>query len=277
MTGFLCVDKPEGRSSAFIVNVLKRVTKTPCGHMGTLDPFASGVLPVGVGNATRLFDFFLAKKKTYRAVFRFGATTDTLDPEGEIVCGGRIPSAGEIASALPALTGEIEQVPPAYSAKSVAGKRSYELARRGETVPLAPKKVRVEAFTLLGQTGEDTFEFSVTCGAGVYIRALARDIAAALGTLGYCTALRRTASGFFTEERSVPFSEINPDTWEKYLIPADRAIDLPAADVADARLYNGLAIGTDLPDGLFKLYREGEFYGLARAAGGLLKTEKKLC
>ena len=90
MTGFLCVDKPEGRSSAFIVNVLKRVTKTPCGHMGTLDPFASGVLPVGLGNATRLFDFFLAKKKTYRAVFRFGATTDTLDPEGEIVCGGRI-------------------------------------------------------------------------------------------------------------------------------------------------------------------------------------------
>lgn len=277
MTGFLCVDKPTGRSSAFIVNVLKRMTGTPCGHMGTLDPFASGVLPVGVGNATRLFDFFLSKKKSYRATFRFGVTTDTLDPEGEISFGGTVPTEEEIRSVLPAFVGEIEQIPPIYSAKSIDGKRSYELARRGEEVALTPKKVTVEAFELLRRTGEDSFEFCITCGAGTYIRALARDLAKALGTLGYCTALRRTQSGFFTEGNAVPFEEITPETWKNYLIPTDAAIDLPAIDITDARLYNGIALETELSDGLYKLYNAGEFYGLARAAGGRLKTEKKLC
>lgn len=277
MTGFLCVDKPEGRSSGFVVNVLKRITGAPCGHMGTLDPFASGVLPVGVGNATRLFDYFLSKKKTYRATFRFGMTTDTLDPEGTFTMGGKIPTAGEIEGALPHLTGEILQLPPIYSAKSVEGKRSYVYARRGETVSLTPKKVKVDAFDLVGQTGEDTFEFLIVCGAGTYIRALARDLAEKLGTLGYCTALRRTASGAFTEEIAVPFAELTPETWEGHLIPTDAAIDLPATDCADARLYNGICVRTDLPDGLYKLYREGMFYGLARVGEGLLKTEKKLC
>lgn len=277
MTGFLNVDKPAGRSSAFIVNVIKRIAKTPCGHMGTLDPFASGVLPVGLGNAARLFDYFLSKKKTYRAVFRFGAATDTLDPEGTFTVGGSVPTENEIKKALPALTGEISQIPPAYSAKSVGGKRSYERARRGECVALAPKIVTVDAFDLVKRTGEDTFEFLITCGAGTYIRALCRDLAQKLGTLGYCISLRRTASGVFDEKNAVPFEELTPETWESYLIPTDVVLDLPATDCADASLYNGLAVRTDLPDGLYKLYNAGNFYGLARADGGSLKTEKKLC
>lgn len=277
MTGFLNLDKPEGKSSAHLVNFVKRTVNAPCGHLGTLDPFASGVLPVGIGNATRLFDYFLGKRKTYRARFRFGVTTDTLDPEGAPTFGGSIPSKEELLAALPQLTGEIAQVPPAYSAKSVDGTRSYLLARRGENVSLACKQVTVYEFSLLSQTEADEFEFLITCGAGTYIRALARDLAAAVGTLGYCTALRRTASGPFTEEGAVSPDLLTADNWEKFLIPTDRVLALPAIDCTDARLYNGLAVPTDAPNGQYKLYNGGTFYGLARAAGGFLKTEKKLC
>ena len=112
MTGFLNIYKPSGKSSAAVVGRVKWLLRTPCGHMGTLDPLAEGVLPVGVGNAPRLFDHFLSKKKRYTARFRFGATTDTLDAEGEVTAGGRIPSAEEVAGALPAFVGEIEQIPP---------------------------------------------------------------------------------------------------------------------------------------------------------------------
>ncbi len=277
MTGFLCVDKPSGRSSGFIVNVIKRITKTSCGHMGTLDPFASGVLPVGVGNATRLFEYFLSKKKTYRATFRFGATTDTLDPEGELFVGGQIPSEGQISAVLPRFLGEIEQTPPVYSAKSVGGRRSYELARRGEEVALASKKVQIDAFDLLGRRGEDAFEFEITCGAGTYIRALARDLAMSLGTLGYCTALRRTASGIFTEKMAVPFEEINPETWQNHLLPTDMVLPFSVMEVEDARFYNGIAIPVDAADGTYKIYRGGQFYGTGEVAGGILRAGKKLC
>ena len=180
MTGFLNVYKPSGLSSAAAVAQVKRLVRTPCGHMGTLDPLAEGVLPVGVGNASRLFDYFLSKKKTYTARFRFGATTATLDGEGEVVRGGRVPAEAEIAAALPALTGTIEQIPPAYSAVSVRGRRGYALARAGEEVSLPPRAVTVDHFRLCGQTAPDEFEFCIVCGAGTYIRALARDLAEAL-------------------------------------------------------------------------------------------------
>lgn len=277
MSGFLNIDKPAGKSSAHIVNIVKRVTGSVCGHLGTLDPFATGVLPVGIGNATRLFDYFLTKQKTYRARFRFGVTTDTLDPEGKIAAEGFVPDEEALRAALPSLTGEISQVPPAYSAKSVDGKRSYLRARMGEPVALACKQVTVYAFDLVGQTAKDEYEFQIVCGAGTYIRALARDLAAAVGTVGYCSMLRRTASGVFTESTAVPPDALTPETWQNYLIPTDSVLPLPVLDCSDVRLYNGLSVPTDAADGLYKLYDEGKFYGLARAADGLLKTEKKLC
>ncbi len=277
MSGFLNIDKPAGKSSAHIVNIVKRVTGSACGHLGTLDPFATGVLPVGIGNATRLFDYFLTKQKTYRARFRFGVTTDTLDPEGKIAAEGFVPDEEALRAALPSLTGEISQVPPAYSAKSVDGKRSYLRARMGEPIALACKQVTVYAFDLVGQTAKDEYEFQIVCGAGTYIRALARDLAAAVGTVGYCSMLRRTASGVFTESTAVPPDALTPETWQNYLIPTDSVLPLPVLDCSDARLYNGLSVPTDAADGLYKLYDEGKFYGLARAADGLLKTGKKLC
>ena len=277
MTGFINIDKREGDTSAYAVDRIKGLFKSPCGHMGTLDPLASGVLPVGIGNATRLFDYFLEKSKTYLAHFKFGATTATLDRESELIIGGTIPSQAEIERVLPQFLGEIDQIPPVYSAKCVDGKRSYELARQGVALELAPKRVKIERFRLLEQTAVDEFSFEIVCGGGTYIRALARDLAAALNTQGFMSGLRRTASGIFTLKTAVPLEKLTKENRFDYLIPTDEVLPFPVLDVTDEKLYNGLKVPCKEQDGLYKLYRGGEFYGLARVKEGLVKTEKKLC
>lgn len=277
MTGFINIFKEEGVSSAFVTNRVKWLCRTPAGHMGTLDPLASGVLPVGVGNATRLFDYFSGKTKIYTARFRFGVTTDTLDREGELIVGGRVPSAEEINLALPSLTGEIEQIPPKYSAKSVNGKRGYELARAGEEFSLPAKKVRVENFRLLEQTGEDEFSFEIVCGGGTYIRALARDLAKVLGTNGYMSALTRNQSGVFTEETAVRLDTLTRENVEEYLIPTESVLPYPKLEEVDGRIFNGVGVPCSRADGLYKFYLNGAFYGLARVANGVARAEKKLC
>ena len=277
MTGFFNIYKEEGVSSAFVTNRLKRLCHTPAGHMGTLDPLASGVLPVGVGNATRLFDYFSGKTKVYTARFRFGVTTDTLDREGELIAGGRVPNAEEIAAALPRLTGEIEQIPPKYSAKSVNGQRGYELARAGKEFTFAAKKVRVDGFRLLEQTGIDEFAFEITCGGGTYIRALARDLAELLGTKGYMSALTRNRSGIFTEETAVPLEKLTPENVGEFLIPTESVLPFPMLENDDMRIFNGVNVPSSQADGLYKLYLNGAFYGLGRVENGFARAEKKLC
>lgn len=277
MTGFVNVFKPEGVGSTKVVGRVKYLLGTPCGHMGTLDPLACGVLPVGVGNAARLFDYFLKKEKRYSARFVFGATTDTLDREGEIRRGGRIPSAQEVAAALPAFVGEILQTPPRYSAVSVNGRRGYDLARRGADFDLPAKRVTVSSFVLREQTAPDEFAFDIVCGGGTYIRSLARDLAAALGTAGYMSYLCRTASGIFSAETSVPFEELTAENIRDYMIPTDSVLPYPVLEGADARIFHGMGVETDCADGLYKLYRGEEFYGLARVADGVARAEKKLC
>lgn len=277
MTGFVNVYKPEGLGSTKVVGRVKYLLKTPCGHMGTLDPLACGVLPVGIGNAARLFDYFLQKEKRYSARFVFGATTDTLDREGEIVRGGRVPSADEIASALPAFIGEIMQTPPRYSAVSVNGRRGYDLARSGQNFELSAKKVRIASFTLREQTAPDEFAFDIVCGGGTYIRSLARDLAEALGTKGYMSYLCRTASGVFTCETSVPFDSLTAENIRDYIIPTDSVLPFPVLENADERIFHGVGVRTACADGLYKLYRGDEFYGIARVADGVARSEKKLC
>ncbi len=277
MTGFVNVYKPEGMGSTKVVGRVKYLLKTPCGHMGTLDPLACGVLPVGIGNAARLFDYFLQKEKRYSARFVFGATTDTLDREGEIVRGGRVPSADEIASALPAFIGEIMQTPPRYSAVSVNGRRGYDLARSGQDFELSAKKVRIASFTLREQTAPDEFAFDIVCGGGTYIRSLARDLAEALGTKGYMSYLCRTASGVFTCETSVPFDSLTAENIRDYIIPTDSVLPFPVLENADERIFHGVGVRTACADGLYKLYRGDEFYGIARVADGVARSEKKLC
>ncbi len=277
MTGFVNVYKPEGMGSTKVVGRVKYLLKTPCGHMGTLDPLACGVLPVGIGNAARLFDYFLQKEKRYSARFVFGATTDTLDREGEIVRGGRVPSAAEIAAALPAFIGEIMQTPPRYSAVSINGRRGYDLARSGQDFELSAKKVKIASFTLREQTAPDEFAFDIVCGGGTYIRSLARDLAEALGTKGYMSYLCRTASGVFTCETSVPFDSLTAENIRDYIIPTDSVLPFPVLENADERIFHGVGVRTACADGLYKLYRGEEFYGIARVADGVARSEKKLC
>ena len=277
MTGFINIHKKTGVSSAFVVNKVKWLAKTPAGHMGTLDPLASGVLPVALGNACRLFDYFSDKKKTYLARFRFGVTTETLDSEGEQIVQGEVPTADDIQKALPALTGKISQVPPAYSAKSVNGVRSYQLARAGKEVELKAKEVQIFSFRLLEQTAPDEFSFEIICSSGTYIRALARDLAAALNTYAYMSALERTASGVFTIENAVTLDELTKENIQDYLIPTESVLSYPALNLESERVFNGLKERVGVEDGLYKLYRKGEFYGIASVKDGLAKAEKKLC
>mgnify|MGYP002801660126 FL=1 len=229
ITGFVNLSKPAGMTSSDAVCIVRGVLsrtiggRQKTGHLGTLDPLATGVLPIALGKATALFDFLAFKTKRYVAEFTFGTATDTLDRGGKTVRdGGRIPSAEEIAAVLARFTGEFMQTPPAYSAKSVNGRRAYSYARSGEAVELAPKLVRVDGFELIGG-GEGVYEFAIECGGGTYIRSLARDLADALGTCAYMSALTRTKSGPFTAENAVTPDEFRLAP-EKHIIPAEFAL-----------------------------------------------------
>lgn len=281
MTGLINVNKAEGVSSAREVAIIKRLTGVPCGHMGTLDPMAGGVLPIAVGNATRLFDYLLTKTKTYVATFRFGVDYDTLDTTGTLLNdGGRIPAKDEIEAVISDLTGEIMQIPPKYSAKSLNGQRGYKLARAGVEFDLPPKKVIIKSIKLL--SGEDDwFKFEIVCGGGTYIRSIARDMASALSTYAAMSALTRTASGPFKIENSVKSEELTPENIEKFIIPCDSVISYESIRLTEKeakKVFNGVPLNCGYPDGIFKIYApDGSFYGLAEADGGVLKVRTKLC
>ena len=284
--GFINVDKPSGIVSSTLVNKIKWLSGVPCGHMGTLDPLASGVLPVGVGNATRLFDYFLEKDKEYIADFTFGVDSDTLDSTGNLVQGGHVPNEMEISSVLPTLCGDIMQIPPKYSAKNVNGRRGYDLARAGIEFELAPKKVRIDSVELLGKKEEtaDTYLFKIRCGGGTYIRSIARDMAAVLGTKAVMSGLRRTQSGIFTLQNAIPFDVLEKDPsieeLEQYLIPTDSVLpfeNLPLTDQAVGRILQGQRVKTDMVGGIYKMYTADGFYGLVEVVDGLAKAKTKLC
>lgn len=283
--GFFNVDKPSGIVSSTVVNKLKWLSGLPCGHMGTLDPLASGVLPIGAGNATRLFDYFLEKEKEYVAEFTFGVQSDTLDSTGTLICGGHVPDEREIADVLPSMIGEIMQMPPKYSAKNINGKRGYELARAGIEFELTPKKIVIHDMSLLGRVNENTFRVKIRCGGGTYIRSIGRDLAETLGTHAVMSALRRTQSGVFTEENALPFSVLEadptPEELKKLLIPTESVLPYPTLILQRAgwqKIFIGVAIRADEPNGLYKFYNEdGSFYGIAEVKDGVAKLKTKLC
>ncbi|MCQ2556296.1 MAG: tRNA pseudouridine(55) synthase TruB, partial [Clostridia bacterium] len=188
MKGILPINKPIGWTSFDVCNKLKHLLKTPkIGHLGTLDPMASGVLLVTVGKATKLFDLFQEKHKTYLAKFKFGYLTDSLDATGNILKeNGLIPTEEEILSVLPKFVGEINQIPPQFSAKSINGKRAYDLARDGKTVDLKPCKVTIYNIKLLNYANAE-LTLQIECGSGTYIRSIGRDIATELDTFGTMT------------------------------------------------------------------------------------------
>lgn len=280
MSGFININKASGVSSAREVAIIKKLTGTPCGHMGTLDPMASGVLPVAIGKAARLFDFFLDKHKKYSATFRFGVDSDTLDTTGEIVeNAGLVPEYAAVSEVLPQFTGEIMQLPPKYSAKNIGGRRGYELARAGVEFELKPKKVTVYSITLTGRSGNE-FSFDIECGGGTYIRSLARDIAAKLGTRAVMSALVRTQSGIFTIKNAVETSALSCENINSFIIPTESVLPYESISLAkkdEFKVFNGLTIPCEKPDGIYKIYRGGAFYGLCEVKQSFLKVRTKLC
>lgn len=282
MTGFIIVDKSAGTSSAHEVNIIKRLANTPCGHMGTLDPMASGVLPVAIGNAARLFDYFLDKRKTYIAEFKFGVDSDTLDTTGTVTkSNGRVPTVGEIENILPSLCGEVMQIPPNYSAKNVGGKRGYQLARAGVQFELPPKKVNIYSIKLLQQTLPDSFSFEIECGGGTYIRSIARDMGKSLNTCAVMSGLVRTKSGCFDIKDAVKTDGLTPTNFENFIIATDSVLPFDSVyptEYEAKRLFNGLTVPCKYSDGIYKIYfTDGSFYGLAEAKANNLKVRTKLC
>lgn len=200
ISGWLIIDKPTGMGSTPVVNQTRRLFDAKKnGHTGTLDPFASGVLPIAFGEATKLISFVTDGDKEYEFTVEFGATTDTLDLTGEIIqSGGRLPSRQEIIDILPTFIGEIEQTPPAYSAIKIKGQRAYDLARQGIEVDMPKRLIQIYNLEFLDMPSESSARFRVACSKGTYVRTLGADVAEKLGTYGHLTALRRIKCGKFT-------------------------------------------------------------------------------
>jgi len=284
MNGFLIVDKPLGRTSSdMVLYVRKRLPrKTPVGHGGTLDPEASGVLPVCVGAATRLFDYIIDKQKTYVAELQLGVVTDTQDATGRIISESPVRCGmEELRAALPRFIGNIEQIPPMYSAVKRDGQRLYALARRGETVELAPRPCRVDGIEIMERTGEHRYRLRIRCGKGVYIRTICHDIGAALGCGGHMASLRRTQAGVFAEENALSPEEIDRLFREGHLADALIPMDAPLAhlsrvDVSGERAARAVKNGNILKaewlsrpvspaEAAIRIYLDGIFVGMGAA------------
>lgn len=205
MIGILNINKPlNTTSSQVVVKVKKLLGIKKVGHMGTLDNLASGVLLVGLSKATRLFDYFLKKQKSYIAQFAFGYQTDTLDLEGKIIkTSTTIPTEEEVKKAIKTFLGKISQLPPEYSSKKINGKTAYNLARRGQAVALKPCDIEIFDYTFLEKIDDATYKFFITCSAGTYIRSLARDLGEKLNTCATMTSLVRTNCGNFDLKNSI--------------------------------------------------------------------------
>ena len=283
MNGFYNVIKPIGWTSSDLVvkirGILRRQTgaKVKIGHLGTLDPLATGVLGVAVGSATKLFDYFLSKRKTYIATCVLGKSTDTLDSAGQITAEVPVEDITDdrLRSVLSSFVGEIEQIPPLYSAKSVDGVRAYRLAYKGVDVDLKPCHVTVHSLELLSRESNESFRFKVECSGGTYIRSLCRDLGAALGYPAYMAALERTQNGMMRLEDAVTLERIQSDVTDGFVILETFGASLQRADFSEklrTKIENGVKQSVSLENGLASVYVGGEFYGIGEVKEGVLRV-----
>ena len=273
ISGIINVNKPSGVTSFFVVNKIKKILGTKkVGHLGTLDPLASGVLPIAVNKATKLFDYYLKKEKEYIAEFEFSYETTTLDAEGEIINKNeKIISASDLIKVIPSLVGEINQVPPAFSAKKVNGVRSYDLARNGQQVELKPSKVFIKSIEILEEIKQNKFKLKIKCGAGTYIRSIGRDLAEMLGTYATMTSLIRTKSGEFNIENSLTIEEI-----ESLKEKAIKEIDFkyPKITLDETSLFklsNGVSINYK-EDGCYQIYNKEKLIFITKCENNKMKV-----
>ena len=289
VNGWLILDKPSGLTSTSAVSRVRRLFNAQkAGHAGTLDPQATGILPIALGEATKTMPFAVDQNKVYRFVVRWGAETTTDDSEGERTASSADrPTTDEITRALPQFVGEIEQVPPKFSAIKVDGQRAYDLARDGESVSLAARTVRVEDLRLVEETDHDHATFEVTCGKGTYVRALARDLGRVLNCFGHVTSLRRCQVGAFSEAQAKTLPDLEAAhkedgfaTINTFLQPVEFALnELPELKVSPsdaASLSQGQAVilrGRDAPllTGQAYVVSGGTLIALVKAEKGCLR------
>jgi tRNA pseudouridine55 synthase len=298
LDGWLVIDKPPGLTSTDVVNRVRRgFDAQKAGHGGTLDPLATGVLPIAFGAATKTVPYVMDGTKLYRFTLHFGEARDTDDADGKVIgTSAARPDDAAIEAALPAFQGVIMQIPPAFSAVKIAGERAYDMAREGRAPVLVPRPARVDRFALIERPDADTAVFEVQSGKGVYMRSLARDLATACGTLGHVAALRRLRVGPFSEQQAIPLDKVagadhtapaHPDL----LLPVATALaDIPAlalteSEVADLRHGQAISLvglmgripeAADPDGGLARAMAGGRVIGLCRLQDGWLKPERIL-
>ena len=281
MNGIVIVDKPQGWTSQDVTARLRRVFNTRrIGHGGTLDPMATGVLPVFVGRATRGVEFFEHAEKTYETVLRLGITTDTEDITGTVLTEQDAFVTGEmVEEVLTKFRGEILQVPPMYSALKVGGQKLVDLARKGREVERQPRPITIHELTLLGMDA-DGIHLRVRCSKGTYIRTLCKDIGEALGCGGCMAALRRVTAGEYTEAESVPLQTLlETEDPGQYLRPVDSMFrNYPQVTLTpkqETRCRNGNSFSVEMEAGTYRAYgQNGEFLMLAKVEGGVMSTIK---
>lgn len=297
LNGWLIVDKPSGMTSTQVVGRAKRLFDAQkVGHGGTLDPLATGLLPLAFGTATKTVPYVMDGTKVYQFTLRLGEARDSDDADGAVTATSDVrPTDEQLRAALPALTGDIMQVPPVYSALKVAGERAYDMARDGRPPELPPRPARVDRFELIARPDADTAVFEVESGKGVYMRALARDVALACGTVGHIAVLRRLRVGPFTEADAIMLDKLTPNDDNAHasaelLLPVETALaDIPAVALTEdeaASLMHGRAISlVDLMGRLPKVDEEdsplcategGRVLGICRLQDGLLRPVRIL-
>lgn len=300
MKGFVNINKPLGMTSSDVVvkvrGILRRASgeKQKVGHLGTLDPQGSGVLPIAVGTATRLFDFMQEKTKVYQATFVFGKETDTLDGVGKVVeTSDILPTKDQIEAFVATYHGKINQIPPQYSAKSVDGKRAYDLAREGKKVNLTPKRVNIIYVKLIEAVNgiahlangnyalsENEYAFEIACSSGTYIRSIARDVAHALGTVGYMSSINRIRSGNFCLDDAVTLEEFEKDPLRYLKNISDVLCDCDCFDLDEQfakKVLNGVKLPLDdMPTGDFLVKYQGEIIAIGENQDGLLRLKTRL-
>jgi tRNA pseudouridine55 synthase len=289
VNGWLVLDKPVGMTSTHAVAVVKRAfSAKKAGHAGTLDPLASGILPIALGEATKTVSFVMDGRKAYRFTVRWGVETDTDDAEGREIARSDVrPDETAIRAVLPRFEGEIMQTPPRFSAIKIAGERAYDLAREGAEVSLEPRPVEIDSLRLVATVDADQVELEAECGKGTYVRALARDLGRALGTYGHVSALRRTRVGPFDEATALSLDALQAAAASgaapSLLLPVVTGLsDLPALSVSTAdagRLARGQSVllrGRDAPilEGWIAVSAQGSLVALVEAEQGELRPRR---
>jgi len=289
MDGWIILDKDSGVFSRTAgMRVARIFVRKKFGHIGTLDPMASGVLPIAIGDATKMIPFveeLNPQTKEYMFGVRFGVETDTLDITGHtITTNNLIPTEAEIKNVLPSFIGEQMQTPPAYSAVHVDGVRAYQMARNGENVEIPPRKIHIYELEYTGKNG-DSFEFRVKCSRGTYVRSIVRDIAEKLGAVAVATMIRRTQSGNFDIKNTVKLDFLenlvnNNADIGKYLMPMDSGLgDIPVLCLndKDTELYvHGGFINVTHDDGLMRVYNGDKFIGVGTISNGILRPKRTI-